>query len=241
MASEEICYSCLFSLTLNNWTERKEGLCRVHIEFFFLLTFPTSVPTSSLPLTHAHRQPKLRTHTDQMPYTAVWNSLLWAFDKNKQDKAECRYNMVRLRWVCRCLRSSFSMSTPPGAPGPWQKRYDTFEKKLEEGNENNFLHEEEEEGKNKKSLCFTSLSQRQLQGQFMCKRQRHFDTVSFCHWSYQRLLARSCCSKAAAPRLVLISGRVWEAGRWLGLLCVTWCLEAFMIMNVRSSPTKTYQ
>lgn len=95
--------------------------------------------------------------------------------------------------------------------------------------------------KQKKSLCFTSLSQRQLQGQFMCKRQRHFDTVSFCHWSYQRLLARSCCSKAAAPRLVLISGRVWEAGRWLGLLCVTWCLEAFMIMNVRSSPTKTYQ
>lgn len=117
----------------------------------------------------------------------------------------------------------------------------THLKKLEEGNENNFPHEEEEEGKNKKSLCFTSLSQRQLQGQFMCKRQRHFDTVSFCHWSYQRLLARSCCSKAAAPRLVLISGRVWEAGRWLGLLCVTWCLEAFMIMNVRSSPTKTYQ
>lgn len=93
----------------------------------------------------------------------------------------------------------------------------------------------------KKRLCFTSLSQRQLQGQFMCERQRHFDTVSFCHWSYQWLLARSRCSKAACLSCACVDLCVRETARRRGLLCVTWCLEAFMIMIARSSPTKTYQ
>lgn len=114
-----------FSLSLNNWTEREEGLGRVHIEFFFFFFLtdfpPTSVPTGCLTHTHIHTHMYIKIHARNRSddNAAVLKTRpLWAPDKIKRDEDARRYNVVRLRWVRARLHSSFSASTTrrPGAP-----------------------------------------------------------------------------------------------------------------------------
>ena len=92
-----------FSLSLNNWTEREEGLGRVHIEFFFffLLTFPPHLflLAASHTQTHVYKDPRSRSRSDDNTRLSWTTRPLWARDKIKRDEASRRYNVVRLRWV----------------------------------------------------------------------------------------------------------------------------------------------
>lgn len=124
---------------------------------------------------------------------------------------------------------------PPGAPGPWQKRYDIF-KKTRRGGEWKQLPPWK-----KKSLCFTSLSYNDSFRDSLCARDKDTLTLSASVTDATNGCWRGVATAKRPAPLVHVLICVCEILGWLGLLCVTWCLEAFMIMNARSSPTKTYQ
>ena len=150
----------------------------------------------------------------------------------------------------RASTSSFSAEHKQAPRGPkreemkCEKKKKKYKKGWGEWKQLPPTKKRKEKKKNKKkntSLVFyISLTQRQLRGQFMCERQKDTLTLSASVTDATDGCWRGVAAAKRPAPLVLICECVWERERlgdgWVFCVCVTWCLEAFMIMNGRSSP-----